>query len=66
MSKTINNTFKSLKTISLLALLILPFISSGQWMEQVSGTTQKLNGIYFTDANTGFAVGENGVIQKNN
>jgi len=34
------------------------------WTAQTSGTTNVLNSIYFTDANTGYTVGEIGTILK--
>lgn len=34
------------------------------WSLLTSGTTNSLSSVYFTDANTGYAVGENGTILK--
>ncbi len=34
------------------------------WQQQVSGTTDKLNKVYFIDLDFGFAVGENGTILR--
>lgn len=48
-------------------LLIALFFVNGalsQWVPQNSGTTQNLNAVYFTDANKGFVVGNNGTILK--
>ena len=36
------------------------------WTALTSGTTQNLKGVYFTDANTGYAVGGNAVIKTTN
>ena len=35
-----------------------------QWIPQNSGTTQNLNAVYFTDANTGYVAGDSGIILK--
>ncbi|MDD3878245.1 MAG: YCF48-related protein [Bacteroidales bacterium] len=37
-----------------------------QWLQQNSGTTSHLYGVYFTDENNGVAVGINGIILKTN
>jgi photosystem II stability/assembly factor-like uncharacterized protein len=37
---------------------------NAQWTYQNSGTTMNLNSIYFTDANTGYTVGNSGTILK--
>jgi photosystem II stability/assembly factor-like uncharacterized protein len=34
------------------------------WNQQTSGTYENLNGVYLVDANTGYAVGNNGIILK--
>lgn len=39
------------------------FAQSG-WIEQVSGTTQDLTSIFFTDINNGFIVGKAGTLLK--
>ncbi|MFH1003906.1 MAG: T9SS type A sorting domain-containing protein [Bacteroidota bacterium] len=36
--------------------------AKAQWTEQTSGTTDDLYSVYFTDDDTGYAVGENGTI----
>ena len=36
----------------------------GQWLQQNSGTTKTLRSVYFTDMNTGYAVGDSGTILK--
>ena len=48
-------------------LLITMFIMDGataQWVTHNSGTTNDLNSVYFTDVNTGYAVGDSGTILK--
>jgi photosystem II stability/assembly factor-like uncharacterized protein len=35
-----------------------------EWLDQISGTTNGLNSVYFTDANTGYIVGDDGTILK--
>jgi photosystem II stability/assembly factor-like uncharacterized protein len=48
-------------------LLIALFVvngAMGQWVPQNSGTGNNLSSVYFTDANTGYAVGDNGTILK--
>jgi photosystem II stability/assembly factor-like uncharacterized protein len=35
-----------------------------QWVQQNSGTTRNLNSVYFTDSNTGYIVGDHGIILK--
>src|SRR5210317_311461 len=37
-------------------------LANAQWTLQTSGTTNDLFGVFFTDANTGTAVGQNGAI----
>ncbi len=39
-------------------------VAKAQWVEQNSGTTNDLFGVYFTDANHGVAVGLNGIILR--
>ena len=47
--------------IKTLVLFVLIFASlkesNAQWVSQTSGTTQYLTGVYFADANTGYATG---------
>jgi photosystem II stability/assembly factor-like uncharacterized protein len=48
-------------------LLLALFAMNGamaQWFPQNSGTTSNLNSVYFTDADRGYAVGNNGTIIK--
>lgn len=54
-----------MKKILLLIILIqsISFPQSG-WIEQVSGTTQNLTSIFFTDINNGFIVGNAGTLLK--
>jgi photosystem II stability/assembly factor-like uncharacterized protein len=50
-------------SILLIALFVVS-VTSAQWFPQNSGTTKNLNDVYFTDANTGYAVGDSGTILK--
>ena len=50
--------------IVLLVLLGIQIQSRAQWVQQTSGTTNDLHSVYFTDANTGYAVGEYVTILK--
>ena len=53
------------KQILLLALAILTgltVIAQSSWFTQNSGTTENLNGVYFTDINNGWIVGDQGTI----
>jgi photosystem II stability/assembly factor-like uncharacterized protein len=52
------------KIYALMIALLVMNGAMGQWFPQNSGTTDSLNSVYFTDANTGFAVGEDGIILK--
>ena len=48
-------------------LLIALFVSNGataQWVPLNSGTTKNLRSVFFTDANTGYVVGDSGTILK--
>jgi photosystem II stability/assembly factor-like uncharacterized protein len=47
-----------------LATLVAVNGTIAQWVPQNSGTTNNLNSVYFTDANTGYAVGDSGTIIK--
>lgn len=51
---------------ALILTVIFTYQLQGQiyWIQQTSGTLENLNGIYFTDANTGWAVGNNGLVLK--
>ena len=51
-------------TFLLFSALLLNFNTDSAWYLQSSGTTQTLNSVYFTSSNTGYAVGNNGVILK--
>lgn len=42
----------------------MPQLFYGQWVQQVSGTTQSLNDVYAVNENLVFAVGNNGTILK--
>ena len=54
-----------MKKILLLIVFIqnICFPQSG-WIEQVSGTTQNLTSIFFTDINNGFIIGNAGTLLK--
>ena len=49
-------------TIILTVLIAMTITANAQWTQQTSGTTNHLYSVYFTDANTGYAVGYNGTI----
>ncbi len=56
---------KAMKKLSLLLLML--FVVKGttaQWFPMNSGTLNNLYSVYFTDANTGYAVGAGGTILK--
>jgi photosystem II stability/assembly factor-like uncharacterized protein len=48
----------------LLVALLLATSALAQWVQQNSGTTKDLYSVYFTDVNTGYAVGDSGTILK--
>ncbi|MBP6978428.1 MAG: T9SS type A sorting domain-containing protein [Bacteroidales bacterium] len=52
------------KLIMLLIALVGMSSAMAQWVPQNSGTTNNLNSIYFTNGNTGYAVGDFGTILK--
>jgi photosystem II stability/assembly factor-like uncharacterized protein len=52
------------KYFMLITGLIMLCGAKAQWIPQNSGTSNCLNSIYFTDANTGYAVGKEGTILK--
>jgi photosystem II stability/assembly factor-like uncharacterized protein len=52
------------KIIVLLVALVGINGAMAQWETQNSGTTNDLNSVYFTNANTGYAVGDSGIILK--
>ncbi len=52
------------KLIILLVALVAMNGAMAQWFPLNSGTTNNLNSVYFTDVNTGYAVGEGGTILK--
>ena len=52
------------KLYILLFVLFLLNKVNAQWTAQNSGTTHSLNSIRFTDVNTGYAIGDSGVILK--
>jgi photosystem II stability/assembly factor-like uncharacterized protein len=47
-----------------IALVLIGLMSFAQWELLPSGTTKSLHSVYFTDANTGYSVGDNGKILK--
>jgi len=56
-----------MKTIKLLFLILLLFVKTilfSQWTNQNIGVVPALWGVFFTDYNTGYAVGSNGTIIK--
>jgi len=57
--------FLNMKTIVFFFALMFVCVSAfPQWFQQNSGTTNTLNSVFFTDENTGYAVGDNGTIIK--
>ena len=57
-----------MKYVTLFCFFFLSFTSVlfPQWIPQSSGVTSELNSVYFFDAQTGWAVGDNGVIVNTN
>ncbi|OGU77133.1 MAG: hypothetical protein A2W11_11300 [Ignavibacteria bacterium RBG_16_35_7] len=55
-----------IKLFLLIPVLLIGLSSSAnaQWYSQTSGTTSRLSGVSFTDANNGTAVGEGGTILR--
>ena len=54
-----------MKNFYILGIALLIFHSAmAQWFPQNSFTTNNLNSVYFTNANTGYAVGDTGTILK--
>ena len=49
---------------SSLVVILKTTDSGANWTAQTSGTTNWLSSVYFTDANTGYAVGAGGTILK--
>jgi photosystem II stability/assembly factor-like uncharacterized protein len=47
-----------------LVALVMINSAAAQWEQQNSETTEDLNSVYFTDSNTGYAVGTGGTILK--
>ena len=54
-----------MKNLLLLSILIqsISFPQSG-WIEQISGTTQNLTSVIFTDLNNGFIVGSTALLKR--
>jgi photosystem II stability/assembly factor-like uncharacterized protein len=52
------------KLYILMIAMFLVIGAKAQWVQQYSGTTNNLNSVFFTDANTGFVVGDGGIILK--
>jgi photosystem II stability/assembly factor-like uncharacterized protein len=48
------------KTITLLSMSAMCFITFGQWSDQNSGITNDLNNVFFTNNNDGWALGRQG------
>jgi len=68
-SQKINLNKQTMKSCAIILSLFLYLFNSasGQqqgWYDQISGTTEKLNSIYFINQNTGWAVGRLGTILK--
>jgi len=68
-SKTSNNfNFKIMKKILLVLLILVSFTfnvhPSPGWFSQNSGTSEKLNDVFFINNLTGWAVGDTGIIVK--
>jgi photosystem II stability/assembly factor-like uncharacterized protein len=60
---TFNKTEVKMKHFYILIIsLFLITDSLGQWVQQNSGTINKLSSVYFTDVNVGYAVGDSGTI----
>ena len=51
-------------TLLTLIIVISNTVAFGQFTNQVSGTTENLNKVFFTSNNVGFVVGDNGTILK--
>jgi photosystem II stability/assembly factor-like uncharacterized protein len=52
------------KSYIILVVLFVMNEVTAQWVQQNSGTTNTLRSVYFTDNNTGYAVGDSGTILK--
>jgi len=52
------------KLILLVSMFLISEIAFSQWTTLTSGTTNYLTSVYFTDANTGYVVGDSGTILK--
>jgi len=52
------------KSYIILVAMFALNVAYAQWLQQNSPTGYGLNSVYFTDENTGFAVGDNGTILK--
>ncbi len=50
--------------LSLFVSIVMYTKTNAQWTSQTSGTTNDLFGVFFTDANTGTAVGQSGTILR--
>jgi len=44
--------------------ILKTYNAGGSWLQQISGTSEKLNKVYFLDPDFGFAVGKNGMILR--
>jgi len=69
-NQLINYNYTPMRTVRLLTFLCAIFFysevsfSQNGWISQTSNTINTLNGTYFVNINTGFAVGENSTILK--
>ena len=52
------------KLFSVLLILVFTQLLQAQWVQIPSGTFENLNAVQFPDANTGYAVGNAGVVLK--
>ncbi|MEI7897762.1 MAG: YCF48-related protein [bacterium] len=55
-----------MKKLLIIVILLLTFntLSAQKWTVLASGTDNALNSVYFTNADSGYAVGTNGTILK--
>lgn len=60
------NTKFLFKTMAMVCLIFSAGFANGQWGLQNSGTTQNLNEIFFPVPDTGYVVGEKGIVLKTN
>ena len=56
--------YKNYNKIAFFLCFLISFNLSAQWVAQISNITANLGSIFFTDLNTGYAVGDNGAYVK--